>query len=119
MDYLEEDIREVKQKLAEQERTLNEKMDTNHRDLKMLLRETEIENKEQTNKMFSALEKVSDAIHSQTIATNNVAHKTEENTKSIDKMEKSTKTKDRTIAGFVISIILMILGTFWGMWFPG
>lgn len=98
---------------------MNEKMDNNHRDLKMLLRETEIENKEQSNKMFNALEKVSDAIHAQTLATNNVAHKTEENTKSIDNIEETSKRKDKTIAGFVISIILMILGTFWGMWFPG
>lgn len=118
VDYLEEDIREINQKLKDQEVKLNSKIDNNHNEIKVLIKETELHNREKTAKLFDGLERLTDAQHKQTLATNNLVHETRENKKSIDEFKDSDKWKSRTIAGFAISLILMVIGTFWGMFFP-
>ncbi len=115
---MEEDIREINQKLKDQESKLNAKIDNNHNEIKMLIKETELYNREKTTKLFDGLERLTDAQHKQTLATNNLVHETRENKNSIDEFKDSDKWKTRTIAGFAISIILMVIGTFWGMFFP-
>lgn len=126
IDYVEEDIKELKQQLSHLDakienthRDIMKEVEKNQQDIKALLKEQEISNKEKNTKLFASVEKLTESQYQQTLMQKDIQNDLKTTVRDFTELSKELKENDkwktRTIFGFIISIILMIIGTFWNM----
>lgn len=123
---IENEVREIKSTLKElddkidnNEKSMVQKIEKNQQDIKQILKDNELHQKEKNDKLYDKIDKLTDAQYQQTLMQKDMQNELKTNVRDFTELAKELKDNDkwksRTIAGFVISIILMIVGTFWSM----
>lgn len=119
MKEIKSTLKELDDKIDNNERNIMEKVDKNQQDIKQILKDNELHQKEKSDKLYDKIDKLTDAQYQQTLIQKDMQNELKTNVRDFTELAKELKENDkwksRTIAGFVVSIILMIVGTFWKM----
>lgn len=122
LEHLRKEIDRVDNKVDKTEQDIMREVEKNQQDIKSLLKEQEISNKEKNNKLFSSVEKLTESQYQQTLMQKDIQNELKTTIKDFtvltSDLKENDKWKTRTIAGFVVSLVLMILGTLWRMIMP-
>lgn len=129
IEYLEKEIEELKRKydsldnkIDKTARDIMKEVEKNQQDIKLLLKEQELSNKEKNEKLFASVEKLTESQYQQTLMQKDIQNELKTTIKEFTnlsvELKDNDKWKSRTIAGFVISLILMIIGSLWRMIMP-
>ena len=129
IEYLEKEVEQIKRelekvdtKIDKTEKDIMREVEKNQQDIKLLLKEQEANNKEKNEKLFSSVERLTESQHQQTLMQKDIQNELKTTIKEFttltSDLKENDKWKTRTIAGFVISLVLMILGSLWRMMVP-
>lgn len=129
IEYLEKEVEQIKRelekvdtKIDKTEKDIMREVEKNQQDIKLLLKEQEANNKEKNEKLFSSVERLTESQHQQTLMQKDIQNELKTTIKEFttltSDLKENDKWKTRTIAGFVVSLVLMILGTLWKMIVP-
>ncbi|MCE4957247.1 hypothetical protein [Macrococcoides caseolyticum] len=112
-------LKELDDKIDSNEKTMMEKIEKNQQDIKHILKENELMQKEKSDKLYDKIDKLTESQYQQTLSQKDMQNELKTTirdfTNLANDMKDNDKWKTRTIAGFVISLVLMIIGTFWKM----
>lgn len=97
------------------EQKLDDKLTIYNQDMKSMIQESDMKSRNRGEKLFNQTEEISKTLGQINVSLTSISKDTESNSEDIKKMEESDKWKTRTIAGFVIAILLMVAGTLWDL----
>lgn len=106
-----------KQSVFEQriEQKIEGKLNEYNAEMKALIKESNVSSRNRGQKLFQQTGAIGDILSDINVTLTEIKKDTKQNSKDIEKMEESDKWKTRTIAGFVVAILLMVVGTLWDM----
>lgn len=97
------------------EQKIDDKLTVYNQDMKSMIQETEKKSRSRGEKLFNQTDEISKTLSQINVTLTSISKDTESNSEDIKKMEESDKWKTRTIAGFVVAILLMVAGTLWDL----
>lgn len=97
------------------EQKIDDKLTIYNQDMKTMIQESDKKSRSRGEKLFNQTDEISKTLSQINTTLVGISKDTESNSEDIKKMEESDKWKTRTIAGFVIAILLMVAGTLWDM----
>ena len=97
------------------EQKLDDKLTVYNQDMKSMIKDSDTKSRNRGQKLFSQTEEISRTLSEINVNLASISKDTESNSEDIKKIEESDKWKTRTIAGFVVAILLMVAGTLWDM----
>lgn len=97
------------------EQKLDDKLTIYNQDMKSMIQDSDTKSRNRGQKLFSQTEEISKTLSQINGTLIGISKDTESNSEDIKKMEESDKWKTRTIAGFVVAILLMVAGTLWDL----
>ncbi|TDM04076.1 hypothetical protein [Macrococcus carouselicus] len=116
---LERSIQQLDTKIENTEKDIMKEVKENQRDIKVLLKESEDNNKAKSEKLFDGLNKLTESQYQQTLMQKDIQNEVKTAVKDFAELSKDYKESDKkktaAIWSFAISLVLMILGTFWRM----
>lgn len=119
VDKLETRVENFSDKQTVFERRIEEKIESKlneyNSETKALIKESNVSSRNRGQKLFQQTGTIGDMLNEINIKLTEISKDTKENSKDIEKMEESDKWKTRTIAGFVVAILMMVVGTLWDM----
>lgn len=97
------------------EQKLDDKLTLYNQDMKSMIKDSDTKSRNRGQKLFSQNDEISRTLSEINVNLASISKDTESNSEDIKKIEESDKWKTRTIAGFVVAILLMVAGTLWDM----
>ena len=97
------------------EQKLDDKLTIYNQDMQSMIKDSDTKSRNRGQKLFSQTEEISKTLSQINVTLTGISKDTESNSEDIKKMEESDKWKTRTIAGFVVAILLMVVGTMWDL----
>lgn len=97
------------------EQKLDDKLTIYSQDMQSMIKDSDTKSRNRGQKLFSQTEEISKTLSQINVTLSGISKDTESNSEDIKKMEESDKWKTRTIAGFVVAILLMVVGTLWDL----
>lgn len=111
-----ESIKEINQRIDNQEKRFEERIEKNHQEIKLIIKENELNNKEKNAKIFNTLDLVKEGQNKQELAMlklNQSIEKTNEYIKEVQEKNKWLSRYAFTAAvGFCLTFINAVIQTF-------
>ena len=102
--YLENQNKVLHRKNDELEKRLNLRIDSLEKDLKVMFKESEANNRQAINELVKSVDKLTQTFNEQLIT---------EKDKRIMEMEKKEKAKTTALYSFIVAFLIIVVGTFW------
>ena len=102
--YLENQNKVLHRKNDELEKRLNLRIDSLEKDLKVMFKESEANNRQAINELVKSVDKLTQTFNEQLIT---------EKDKRIMEMEKKERAKTTALYSFIVAFLIIVVGTFW------
>lgn len=102
--YLENQNKVLHRKNDELEKRLNLRIDSLEKDLKVMFKESEANNRQAINELVKSVDKLTQTFNEQLIT---------EKDNRIMEMEKKERAKTTALYSFIVAFLIMVVGTFW------
>lgn len=119
VDKLESRVENFSDKQTNFERRVEEKIEGKlseyNSEMKSLIKENNVSSRNRGQKLFQQTGTIGDILNEMNVTLTEIKKDTKQNSKDIEKIEESDKWKTRTIAGFMVAILMLVVGTLWDM----